>query len=121
MRDTCMRWALKGVGQSCEVRPMTFAQLKEPDYLLQHPFGKIPAVLDRAPDLFETGATTAWTWPNRPSVMSLLERRKPWNVARAALAMIGVAPGLRICPSISARTFCRASRVRASQGDPARG
>ena len=41
-RDTRVRWALEEVGQSYEVRLVSFAAMKEPAHLKLHPFGKIP-------------------------------------------------------------------------------
>jgi glutathione S-transferase len=55
-RDTRVRWALEEVGQPYEVRPVSFAAMKEPAHLARHPFGQIPTYEDGDLVLFETGA-----------------------------------------------------------------
>jgi glutathione S-transferase len=55
-RDTRVRWALEEVGQSYEVRPVSFRALKEPAHLALHPFGQIPTYEEGELVLFETGA-----------------------------------------------------------------
>jgi glutathione S-transferase len=55
-RDTRVRWALEEVGQPYEVRPVSFAAMKEPAHLARHPFGQIPTYEDGELVLFETGA-----------------------------------------------------------------
>src|SRR5688572_23579194 len=55
-RDTRVRWALEEVGQSYEVRPVSFRALKEPAHLALHPFGQIPTYEEGDLGLFETGA-----------------------------------------------------------------
>ena len=55
-RDTRVRWALEEVGQPYEVRPVSFAAMKEPAHLALHPFGQIPTYEDGGLALFETGA-----------------------------------------------------------------
>lgn len=55
-RDTRVRWALEEVGQSYEVRLVTFAALKQPGHLALNPFGQIPTYEDGDVTLFETGA-----------------------------------------------------------------
>ena len=54
-RDTRVRWALEEVGQPYEVRPVSFAAMKEPAHLALHPFGQIPTYEDGDLALFETG------------------------------------------------------------------
>ncbi|MBG1233103.1 glutathione S-transferase family protein [Aestuariivirga litoralis] len=54
-RDTRVRWALEEVGQAYEVRPVTFAALKEPAYLALQPFGQIPTYEEGGLVLFESG------------------------------------------------------------------
>ena len=51
-----VRWALAEVGQSYDVRLLTFAQLKEPDHLTHQPFGQIPTYEDGTVSLFESAA-----------------------------------------------------------------
>jgi glutathione S-transferase len=55
-RDTRVRWALEEVGQPYQVRPVSFAALKQPEHLAINPFGKIPTFEDGELALFETGA-----------------------------------------------------------------
>jgi glutathione S-transferase len=55
-RDMRLRWALEEVGQPYEVRPVSFAAMKEPAHLALHPFGQIPTYEDGDLVLFETGA-----------------------------------------------------------------
>jgi len=55
-RDTRVRWALEEVGQSYEVRFVSFQAIKEPAHLALHPFGQIPTYEERGLVLFETGA-----------------------------------------------------------------
>jgi glutathione S-transferase len=55
-RDTRVRWALEEVGQPYEVRPVSFAAMKEPAHLALHPFGQIPTYEEGDLVLFETGA-----------------------------------------------------------------
>src|SRR5262250_2470966 len=55
-RDTRVRWALEEAGLHCEVRPVTFAALKEPAHLARNPFGQIPTYEEDGLVLFETGA-----------------------------------------------------------------
>ena len=55
-RDTRVRWALEEVGQPYEVRPVSFAAMKQPAHLMLHPFGQIPTYEEGDLALFETGA-----------------------------------------------------------------
>ena len=55
-RDTRVRWALEEVGQSYEVRLVSFCAMKEPPHLALHPFGRIPTYEEGDLVLFETGA-----------------------------------------------------------------
>jgi len=55
-RDMRVRWALEEVGQPYDVRPVSFAAMKEPAYRALHPFGQIPTFEDGDLSLFETGA-----------------------------------------------------------------
>jgi glutathione S-transferase len=55
-RDMRVRWALEEVGQSYEVRLVSFSAMKEPAHLALHPFGQIPTYEEGDLALFETGA-----------------------------------------------------------------
>src|SRR5471030_1863424 len=55
-RDTRVRWALEEVGQSYEVRLVSFRAMKEPAHRALHPFGQIPTYEEGDLALFETGS-----------------------------------------------------------------
>lgn len=55
-RDTRIRWALEEVGQTYQVRPLTFTALEEPAHLAINPFGEIPTYEDGDVALFESGS-----------------------------------------------------------------
>jgi glutathione S-transferase len=55
-RDTRVRWAFEEVGQAFEVRPVSFAAMKEPAHCALHPFGQIPTYEEGDLVLFESGA-----------------------------------------------------------------
>lgn len=55
-RDMPVRWALEEVGERYDVRPLSFAAMKEPAHRALHPFGQIPTYEDGDVALFETGA-----------------------------------------------------------------
>ncbi|QNK01405.1 glutathione S-transferase family protein [Dyella telluris] len=55
-RDTRVRWALEEAGLAYEVRPVSFAAMKEPAHLAVHPFGQIPTYEEGDLVLFESGA-----------------------------------------------------------------
>src|SRR5580658_9361739 len=55
-RDTRVRWALEEVGAPYEVRPVSFAAMKEPAHLALNPFGQIPTYEEEGLALFETGS-----------------------------------------------------------------
>jgi glutathione S-transferase len=55
-RDMPVRWALEEVGQPCEVRLVSFGEMKEPAHRALHPFGQIPTYEEGDLALFESGA-----------------------------------------------------------------
>ncbi|KJF74563.1 glutathione S-transferase family protein [Agrobacterium arsenijevicii] len=55
-RDTRVRWALEEVGQSYDVRLLSFKAMKEPEHLALQPFGQIPTYEEDDLVLFESGA-----------------------------------------------------------------
>ncbi len=55
-RDMRVRWALEEVGQSYDVRLVSFTTMKEPAHKALHPFGQIPTYEDGDLALFESGA-----------------------------------------------------------------
>ena len=55
-RDMRVRWALEEVGQPCDVRLVSFPEMKQAAHLARHPFGQIPTYEDGDLTLFESGA-----------------------------------------------------------------
>jgi glutathione S-transferase len=55
-RDMRVRWALEEVGQSYEVRLVSFRAMKEPAHRALHPFGQIPTYEEGDLALFESAA-----------------------------------------------------------------
>lgn len=55
-RDMRVRWALEEVGQPCDVRLVSFSEIKQPAHRALHPFGQIPTYQDGDLVLFESGA-----------------------------------------------------------------
>jgi glutathione S-transferase len=55
-RDMRVRWALEEVGQSYNVRLVSFSEMKEPAHCALHPFGQIPTYEEGDLALFESGA-----------------------------------------------------------------
>jgi glutathione S-transferase len=55
-RDMRVRWALEEVGQSYDVRLVSFTEMKEPVHRALHPFGQIPTYEEGDLALFESGA-----------------------------------------------------------------
>jgi len=51
-----VRWALEEVGQSYQVRLVTFAEMKQQAHLALQPFGQIPTYEEGDLALFETGS-----------------------------------------------------------------
>jgi glutathione S-transferase len=55
-RDMPVRWALEEVGQTYEVRLVSFSAMKQPGHRALHPFGQIPTYEEGDLVLFESGA-----------------------------------------------------------------
>lgn len=55
-RDMRVRWAFEEVGQRYDVQLLSFAAMKQPAYLADHPFGQIPTYRESDLVLFESGA-----------------------------------------------------------------
>jgi glutathione S-transferase len=55
-RDMRVRWALEEVGQSYDVRLLSFKEMKEPAHRRLQPFGQIPTYEEDGLVLFESGA-----------------------------------------------------------------
>jgi glutathione S-transferase len=52
-----VRWVLEEVGQPCDVRLVSFSEMKESAHCALHPFGQIPTYEEGDLALFESGAT----------------------------------------------------------------
>ncbi len=55
-RDMAVRWAFEEVGQACDVRLVSFSELKEAPHRALQPFGQIPTCQFGDLALFESGA-----------------------------------------------------------------
>ncbi|KFI31524.1 glutathione S-transferase family protein [Haematobacter massiliensis] len=55
-RDMRVRWALEEVGQPYTVRPVSFAEMRQPAHQHRQPFGQIPTYEEGDITLFESGA-----------------------------------------------------------------
>jgi glutathione S-transferase len=55
-RDFPVRWAFEEVGQSYDVRLVSFAEMKQPAHCALQPFGQIPTYEEGDLALFESGA-----------------------------------------------------------------
>jgi len=55
-RDMRVRWAFEEVGQSYDVRLLSFEAMKQPAHLARNPFGQIPTYEEGGLTLFESGA-----------------------------------------------------------------
>ncbi len=55
-RDMRVRWALEEVGQTYEVRLLSFTEMRESGHRMLHPFGQIPTYEDGGLVLFESGS-----------------------------------------------------------------
>ncbi|MGB3553195.1 MAG: glutathione S-transferase family protein [Jannaschia sp.] len=55
-RDMRIRWALEEVGQSYDVRLVSFVEMNQPAHLARQPFGQIPTYEEDGLVLFESGA-----------------------------------------------------------------
>jgi glutathione S-transferase len=55
-RDMRVRWALEEVGQTYDVRLLSFSEMKEAGHRALHPFGQIPTYEEGDLALFESGA-----------------------------------------------------------------
>jgi glutathione S-transferase len=55
-RDMRVRWALEEVGQTYDVRLLSFSEMKEAPHRALHPFGQIPTYEEGDLALFESGA-----------------------------------------------------------------
>jgi glutathione S-transferase len=68
-RDTRVRWALEEVGQPYQVRPVSFAAMKQPAHRRLHPFGQIPTFEDGDLALFESGSIVLHIAERHPGLL----------------------------------------------------
>jgi glutathione S-transferase len=68
-RDFRVRWTLEELGQTCDVRLVSFAELRTPDYRVLQPFGQIPAWQEDGLDLFESGAIVLYLAQRHPGLL----------------------------------------------------
>ena len=68
-RDMPVRWALEEVGQSYDVRLVSFAQMKQPAHLALQPFGQIPTYEEGELALFESGAIILHIAERQPGLL----------------------------------------------------
>lgn len=68
-RDMRVRWAFEEVGQSYDVRLVTFEEMEGAEYLALHPFGQIPIYQEGDLTLFETGAIVFHIADRRPGLL----------------------------------------------------
>ena len=68
-RDFRVRWALEEAGQPYDMRFVPMADLKKPQHVALHPFGKIPAYEEGGLVLFETGAIVLHIASGHPGLL----------------------------------------------------
>lgn len=68
-RDLRVRWALEEVGESYDVRLVSFAQMKEPAFLALQPFGQIPTYEEGDLTLFESGSIVLHIAARHPTLL----------------------------------------------------
>ena len=68
-RDVRVRWALEEVGQSYDVRLVSFAEMKQPAHRAVHPFGQIPTYEDGDLALFESGSIVLRIAESHPGLL----------------------------------------------------
>lgn len=93
-RDTRVRWALEEVGQPYDVRFLSFAELKEADYLAWHPFGQIPAYREGEFELFESGAIVLRIAETHAGLLPTDERARSRAIMWMFAALSSVEPAI---------------------------
>jgi glutathione S-transferase len=68
-RDMPVRWALEEVGESYDVRLVSFKEMKEPAHLALQPFGQIPTYEEDDLALFESGAIVLHIAERHPGLL----------------------------------------------------
>lgn len=84
-RDMRVRWALEEVGQSYDVRLLSFQALGEPAHRRLQPFGQIPTYEEGGLALFESGAIVLHIAERHPGLLpesaTARARAKAWMFA----------------------------------------
>ena len=70
-RDFRVRWALEEAGQPYDMRFVPMADLKKPEHVALHPFGKIPVYEEGGLVLFETGAIVLHIANGHPGLLAV--------------------------------------------------
>nr|WP_240511134.1 glutathione S-transferase N-terminal domain-containing protein [Novosphingobium panipatense] len=91
-RDMRVRWALEELGLAYDVRPLSFEEMKRPDYLALQPFGQIPSYVDDGLVLFESGAIVLHLAQNRPGLFPVDPNARARAVAWMFAALNTVEP-----------------------------
>lgn len=91
-RDFRVRWALEEVGQACDIRLVSFDELKTAAYRALHPFGQIPAWQEDGLDLFESGAIVLHLAQRYPGLLPEAEAGRARAVAWVFAALDTVEP-----------------------------
>lgn len=68
-RDMRVRWALEELGQPYDVRPVSFAAMKQPPHLARSPFGQIPTYEEGGQVVFESGAIVLHLAERHPGLL----------------------------------------------------
>jgi glutathione S-transferase len=68
-RDMRVRWALEEVGQTYDVRLLSFGEMKEAAHRAIHPFGQVPTYEDGDLALFESGAIVLHIAERHPGLL----------------------------------------------------
>lgn len=91
-RDMRVRWALEELGLAYDVRPLSFEEMKRPDYLALQPFGQIPSYVDDGLVLFESGAIVQHLAQSRPGLFPVDPNARARAVAWMFAALNTVEP-----------------------------
>lgn len=91
-RDMPVRWALEEVGQSYDIRLVSFEEMKEPAHLAHQPFGQIPTYVEDGLVLFESGAIVLYIAGRYPGLLSDEENARARAIAWIFAAQATVEP-----------------------------
>lgn len=96
-RDMPVRWALEEVGQSYDVRLVSFEEMKEPSHLARQPFGQIPTYEDGDLVLFESGAIVLHIAGRYPGLLPAEEIARARAISWMFAAQATVEPPIVEC------------------------